>query len=128
MNLSLSFPHHRVHRIAVSIFFFIAGICFASWASRIPNIKEQLHLSDAGLGSVLFALPVGLMTGLPLAGWAVTRWGSKRTVSAALVLYPLTLVVIGLCSQVWQLVAVLFFFGMWGNLLNISVNTQAVGV
>jgi len=35
---------------------------------------------------------------------------------------------ITLASEVWQLVVVLFFFGLSGNLLNISVNTQAVGV
>ena len=31
----------RLHRIAVSSFFFLAGICFASWASRIPDIQTN---------------------------------------------------------------------------------------
>ena len=53
----------------MSIFFFIAGLTFATWASRIPDIQEKLHLSEAGLGSVLFALPVGLMASLLLTGW-----------------------------------------------------------
>jgi hypothetical protein len=35
------------------------GLCFATWASRIPDIKMTLALSDADLGSILFALPVG---------------------------------------------------------------------
>jgi MFS family permease len=128
MNLAIPLNNPRTYRIAVSAFFFIAGISFASWASRIPDIKEHLHLSDGGLGSVLFALPVGLMTGLPLAGWAVTKFGSKAAVTFATILYPLTLIMLGLTNEVWQLVTVLFFFGLWGNLLNISINTQAVGV
>jgi hypothetical protein len=30
--------------------------------------------------------------------------------------------------MLWQLVGGLFLFGIWGNMINISVNTQAVGV
>jgi MFS family permease len=128
MSLTMSLPTSRIHRIAVSIFFFIAGISFASWASRIPDIKDALHLSDAGLGSVLLALPVGLMTGLPLAGWAVTRFGSKAVATIGAILYPVALIFLGLSGSVVQLVIGLYFFGLLGNLMNISVNTQAVGV
>jgi len=123
-----SIPIQRVHRIATSIYFFIAGICFASWASRIPDIQARLHLNDAGLGSVLLALPVGLMASLPLSGWLVTKYGSKRMVLTAAVFYALVLCLLGLVSETWELVITLFLFGIFGNLLNISVNTQAVGV
>ena len=118
----------RIYRIAVGIFFFIAGISFSSWASRIPEIKNKLHLSDAALGSVLFALPVGLMTGLPLSGFLITRFGSRKMVIIGALLYPVTLTFLGYASSIWQLVGVLYFFGLWGNLLNISMNTQAIGV
>ena len=127
LNISSIAPP-RIYRIAVSVFFFIAGISFASWASRIPEIKNSLHLSDAAFGSVLFALPVGLMTGLPLSGYLVTRIGSRTMVIIAALLYPATLIFLGYASTVWQLVGVLYFFGLWGYLLNISMNTQAVGV
>ena len=74
MNVSISASRPRVYRIAVSAFFFIAGLTFATWASRIPDIKTQLQLSDARLGAVLFALPAGLMTSLLFAGWLVAIW------------------------------------------------------
>ena len=52
MWLSINAPvSKRAIRIAVGVFFFIAGFTFASWASRIPDIKTQLQLSDAGLGA-----------------------------------------------------------------------------
>lgn len=114
-------------RTAVATFFFIQGLSFASWASRIPHIQRQLDLSEAGLGGVLFALPVGLMASLPLSGWLVARYGSRLIVIIAVSLYSFTLPFIGLVQAPWQLVAVLFCFGLWGNLANISVNTQAVG-
>ena len=118
----------KANRIAVGSFFFIAGLSFASWASRIPDIKTKLHLSDAALGAVLFALPAGSMISLPLSGWLVAKYGSKRMVTIGAACYPLALIFIGMVTNVWQLVGVLFAFGLLGNLCNISVNTQAVGV
>ncbi len=118
----------KANRIAVACFFFIAGISFASWASRIPDIKAKLHLSDAALGGVLFALPVGSMISLPISGWLVAKYGSKRMVTIAVTCYPLILILIGTTVSIWQLVSVLLLFGLFGNLCNISVNTQAIGV
>ena len=127
MSELLSFPSRRVHRIAVSAFFFLAGLCFASWASRIPNIQLKLHLDNAALGAVLLGLPTGLMVSLPLAGWLVAKFGSRPIALSAALLYAATLPVLGLVTTVWQLVGCLFVFGMGGNLLNISINTQAIG-
>lgn len=118
----------RVHRIAVSVFFFIAGLTFSTWASRIPDIKDRLHLSEAGLGSVLFALPAGLMASLLLSGWLVARYGSRRIVIAGAIVYPAILVLLGLAATTFQLVVGLFFFGLFANFVNIAMNTQAVGV
>lgn len=118
----------RAARLSIGAFFFIAGLCFASWASRIPDIKSHLKLSDGGLGAVLFALPVGLMVSLPFSGWLVHRFGSRKMVLLSAMLYPLVLVMIGLVQETWQLVIVLFCFGLMGNLFNISVNTQAVSL
>lgn len=118
----------KAHRLAVAIFFFMAGLCFASWASRIPDIKLKLGMSDAGLGAVLLALPSGLMLSLPLSGWAVTRFSSKTMITIAAIAYPIILIFIGMVTASWQLAAVLFCFGVFGNMYNISANTQAVGV
>jgi MFS family permease len=71
-------------RISITIFFFMAGLCFASWASRIPDIQNSLKLNEAALGTVLFALPAGLMVSLFFSGWMVTRFGSKRAVIAGI--------------------------------------------
>ena len=128
MSVAKTITSKRSNRIAVSTFFFIAGLTFASWASRIPDIKNQLDLSEAGLGTVLFALPVGLMASMPISGWMVGSFGSRKVMIIASLLYPLTLILLGLVSTPLQLGCTLFMFGFFGNLFNISVNTQAVGV
>lgn len=46
-------------RVAVAAYYFVPGVVFASWASRIPDVKQMLHLSNGQLGTVLFAIPIG---------------------------------------------------------------------
>ena len=118
----------RIHRIAIGVAFFIYGGCFASWASRIPDIKNLLQLSEGQLGIVLFALPIGTLVSLPMSGWVINRLGSKRIVLAAAALYALLLVGIGHWNDMYSLMANLVCFGAAGNLLNIAVNTQAVAL
>ena len=55
-------------RIILSGYFFLTGICFASWASRIPDIKMQLGLSDGAFGGILLFLPIGTFLGIPISG------------------------------------------------------------
>jgi len=126
--LARSIPFPRTARIAVSSYFFIAGFCFASWASRIPAIQHHLNLNEAEWGSVLFALPIGSMISLPVAGFLITKFGSRGVMFAGSFIYAGLLCLIGAVDATWQLVTILFFFGMSGNLMNISVNTQGVGV
>src|ERR1700730_7346849 len=116
----------RWFRPTVFVFFFLAGLCFASWASRIPDIKIKLHLSEAQLGSILLALPAGSWTALPFSGRLVTRFGSKTMVRIAILLYSIALVHIGLVKSGWHLAGALYFFGFCGNMVNISINTQGV--
>jgi MFS family permease len=120
-------PQRRKHRIAISCFFFLAGICFFSWASRIPDIQTRLKLSNAALGGVLLCLPVGLLISLPVAGFLVAKYGSRIIVITAAVLYAITLPMLGFANSSAALMVTLFFFGLGGNMLNISMNTQAVG-
>ncbi|SKB41519.1 Fucose permease [Parapedobacter luteus] len=116
----------RTHRIAIGVAFFVYGLCFASWASRIPDIKNMLGLSEGKLGIVLFSLPIGTLVSLPISGWIIGRLGSKHIVFAAALFYTLFLVGIGYWGHMYSLMANLVLFGASGNLLNIAVNTQAV--
>jgi len=118
----------RKYRIAASVFFFIEGLIFSTWASRIPAVQAKLHLSDGALGGVLFALPAGLMVSLPLSGWLVSKYGSRPMMVTGSVIYPFILLLLASSASVAQITFSLFFFGIMGNLINIAMNTQAVGV
>ena len=130
MHFAYSLPLRitRVYRIALSIFFFVQGIVFASWASRIPDIKTSLGLSDAALGGLLLARPAGQLAGMGLSGYLVARFGSRIVLLIAAFLYPGALLLLGAAPSVVTLAASLVVFGLCANLMNIAANTQAVGV
>jgi len=113
-------------RLAVALVYFSMGLCFSSWASRIPDIKTALHLNDALFGSILFALPVGQFLMMAFSGKLVTRYGSRTVLLFSLPVYTICLSNVGLVKEGWQLAIALFLFGLAGNLCNISINTQGV--
>jgi MFS family permease len=115
-------------RIALGSLFFLAGLCFSSWASRIPDIQLRFNLSESELGSLLLGLPLGSLVALPLAGWAVHRFGSKIVIIISAVCYLTSLSLIGFSNSVWALLPVVVVFGMLGNMMNISLNTQALAL
>jgi len=124
----LSIKAPRVYRIALCVFFFGQGLTFSSWASRIPDIKNLLQLSDGQLGGLLLGLPAGQLTGLLFSGYLVARLGSKQVLSIACILYPASLMLVGLANSSVSLFLSLYVLGLFGNFFNISVNTQAVAV
>lgn len=128
MELSLTSNHAKAARLATNALFFISGLSFSSWASRIPDVKEKLSLGDAALGTVLFAMPIGSLSALPLAGVIINYIGSRKVTVIAAIIYLLSMPFLGISNQAWQLAITLFVFGFGGDLLNISMNVQAVNV
>ena len=116
------------NRVAVSIFFFISGFNFAAWAARIPALQRQLKLSDAQLGTVLAALPTGLMITMPLAGFVLNKFSSRHVMLVSSIVYTCLLCLLGVATNVTEAVIILFLFGASRNFFNISVNTQSIGV
>lgn len=113
-------------RWAIALCYFTMGLCSSTWVSRIPDLKTTLGLSEGELGAVFFAIPFGQLVIMPFSGKLVSRFGSHRLLPIFLMLYIVTMTFVGLAETAWQLSAVLFMFGVFGNLSNISVNTQGI--
>lgn len=116
------------YRIAVFCYFFCQGICFASWASRIPSIKNYLNLSEAQLGTMLLMLPLGQLITMPISGKLVAKFGSAKMIAWVSLAYAVIMCSIAFATNIYMLAAALFLFGISGNFASIAVNTQAVGV
>jgi MFS family permease len=118
----------RQHRIALSIFFFLSGLCFASWASRIPTIKSYLDINEAELGSLLLVMPISQMVGLPMSGWLVSKFDSRWPMVVGFLMHLVFLVFIAFSSTIFSLGFILFLFAFFTRIFNISMNTQSITV
>ena len=116
------------HRIFLSLFFFISGFTFATWASRIPTIKSTFNFNEAELGSALLALPIGSLIGLPISGWLVSRFNSRVPLAFGYGLNTIALALIGFAPNTLSLIAAMVMFAFTTRIFNISVNTQAIAL
>jgi MFS family permease len=107
-----------------------AGFGFATWASRIPQVKARLDLDPSQLGLVLLSLAAGSVASLPLAGPIVARFGSRRTVMATGALGGLGLVVVGVGYRIGvaPVVAGLLCWGVASGIWDVAMNVQGAVV
>jgi predicted MFS family arabinose efflux permease len=110
--------------------FAVSGFGFASWASRIPQVKQHLGLDPSALGLLLLAIAAGSVVSLPLAGTIVARWGSRRTAMAMAMLSTVSLLTVafGYLAGVAPVAAGLFGFGVSAGIWDVAMNVQGAAV
>jgi len=74
-------PTAQASSFAVFAVFFLNGFNFATWASRLPAVRDGLSFSQAQMGLLLLVIAVGSLVSIPLAGLVVERLGARRTVT-----------------------------------------------
>ena len=111
---------------ATYLAFIGSGFALASWASRIPQVRDELHLSPARLGLVLLFMAVGSVIALPLSGPVVHRLGSRRTVAATAVLLGvgLSTVAVGSLVGLVPVIVGLFVLGFANGACDVAMNVQ----
>ena len=115
-------------RTFLSIFFFVSGVCFSSWASRIPTIKTFFGYNEAELGTILLFMPISSLIGLPVSGWLVSRYDSRIPMLFGFIVLAFALSSIGFATTDFVLITSLCVFAFSMRVLNISMNTQAIGL
>src|SRR3954447_19898618 len=58
----------RRARLGVMVAFLANGATFGTWATRIPEIRDRLGLSDSVLGFALLSIAAGAVLAMPIAG------------------------------------------------------------
>src|SRR3954454_10597206 len=115
---------------AVSAVFILSGFAFASWASRIPQVRDALELTPRTLGLVLLAIAVGSVTSMPLSGLVVARLGTARTVAVMALLAAAGLATAGLGYRagVVPVVVGLFALGAGNGTWDVAMNVEGSAV
>lgn len=115
-----------LQRISLSTYFLLSGICFSSWASRIPTIKDNFNFSEEQLGNLLMIMPASAIIGIPLSGWLVSKYDSRIPQQFAYIIFSIALLLIGFSTSLPLLIFALFLFAVSLRILNISINTQSI--
>ncbi|MEV4637853.1 MFS transporter [Actinoplanes sp. NPDC049548] len=120
----------RAARRGVYVAFIGAGVAMASWATRIPQVRDGLDLSPSRLGLVLLAIAAGSIVSLVLAGHIVARLGSRLTVTAMAAVLAVALAVVGLGYPygVPPVLVGLFLFGFANGAWDVAMNVQGAVV
>ena len=115
---------------ATAVAFIANGFAFASFASRIPQVRDRFHLSPSQLGLVLLATGVGALVALPLSGPFVARYGSRRVVTAMALLLGVaqTIASLGFLVGLAPLVVGVFLLGLANGSWDVAMNVQGAVV
>jgi predicted MFS family arabinose efflux permease len=107
-----------------------AGFAIASWASRIPQVRQHLGLTPAALGLVLLAMAAGSVIALPISGFIIHRLNTRITVTvmAGLVAAALATIGLGYLVGVVPVVIGLFLFGFANGAWDVAMNVQGADV
>ena len=115
---------------ATYVAFIGCGFAFASWASRIPQVRDRLHLTSQELGLVLLTLASGSVVALVLAGMIVHKFSSRRTVAVMSVGVGVALAAVasGYLVGVVPVVVGLFLYGFATATWDVAMNVQGAAV
>ncbi|WP_285269967.1 MFS transporter [Kaistella rhinocerotis] len=122
----LSTPQKQ--RIALSAYFLLSGICFSSWASRIPTLKTNYNLSEEDLGNLLMIMPASAIIGIPLSGWLVAKFDSRTPLQIASVAFLISLFSLSWNLSIFGIAIALVLFSVALRIINIAINTQSLAI
>jgi len=121
---------------AVLAVFFLNGFLFASWASRLPAVRDALDVTPGQIGLVLLVGAAGSVVALPLTGAVIERLGTTLTnrLAAALTAAGFVAALLAVAAGSAPAVAACLFvatmgIGAWDVAMNLqgAVVEQALG-
>jgi MFS family permease len=108
------------------VFFAIDGFIFASWAVRIPAVRQQVAASPAALGLALLGASAGAVATMAITGRLCRRFGGRRVATVAAGWLSLAVLLPPLARSAPWLGLALVVFGIGYGGLNVAMNSVAV--
>jgi MFS family permease len=123
-------PTLTAARNAVGLSFFLNGLVFASWVSRIPEVRSSFELTNGQLGLVLLAIAMGSVLALPTTGAAINAMGTVRIVRLGAVAATVGMLAaaLGLGRVLPLTVAGLFVYGLGIGVWDVAMNVEGAEV
>ncbi|MEV5981044.1 MFS transporter [Streptomyces sp. NPDC052114] len=120
-------PFHR-GQLAIAALFCSLGFQYATWAARIPALKEDLGLSAAEVGVLLMAAGVGAAVSFPVVAVLMRRLGSQRLSLLSALCLALVLPALAAAPNYPVALLVMCVDGVLVGCLNVAMNAQGAAL
>lgn len=120
-------PFRRA-QVAIAALFCFLGFQYGTWASRLPTLKAQLHLTEAELGLLLMACGAGAAVSFPLVTVLMRRLGSRRLASLSALCLGLLLLALAEVPNYPVAVVIVGCDGIAVGCLNVAMNAQGAAL
>ncbi len=110
------------------VLFLVHGLVVSTWVARIPAVQSTLGLPNGVLGLTLLSSAIGAVSSIPVAGFLVSRYGSKKVSTFSSLLFCMSVVLLGLAFNGVALSIALLIFGAVAAAMDVSMNAQGVEV
>ena len=118
----------RRARVAVAALFLTNGAIFANLLPRYPEIKADLHLSNAVYGAAIAAFSGGALVAGLAAGTLIRRFHSSRVAVFGTIGIAVFAVIAGLATTPLVLAAALFVAGASDAITDVAQNAHGLRV
>ncbi len=110
------------------VLFLVHGLVVSTWVSRIPAVQSTLRLANGVLGLTLLSSAIGAVSSIPVTGFLITRYGSKKVSTFSSLFFCLSVILPGLAFNSITLSFALLIFGVAAAAMDVSMNAQGVEV
>lgn len=132
MELELTRSQLVRWRTAVFAIFLASGLSIATWASRVPAIKVTLGVDNTQIGLMLLGAGIASILGLSIATPVLARFGARKGMLGAMIVFAVGVVLIGVGTDVAQsfivVVAGLALFGLGNGAVDVMMNVEGAAI
>ena len=133
----MSVPSSRAHAAlrATCVVYVCLGFGTSAWLSRLPDVRDDLGLTPATIGTMLLIASLGSLLTLPTSGPIVTKIGARASGRIGVLIWALGIVCAGLGAlnvsiplATAGLVLIAAGNGLWGATMNIEAGLVQAAV
>ena len=114
--------------LTIMAVYFVAAVGLSNWFPRIPDMQQRLDLSPSTLAICLLGMSIGSLGTTFFAGPLVDRWSPRRTMVVGMVLFAISLCVLGHAWNAPSLFAMMVLLGVGYVTLDVATNVEAARI
>ena len=118
----------RRTQLAIAALFCFLGFQYATWASRIPALKERLDLSAGEVGLLLVVTGAGAVASFPLTTFLMQRLGARSVALLSGLSLVAILIVLAVAPNYPTALVILCADGVAVGCLNVAMNAQGAAL